>query len=50
MNNIFNEAYACACEIIETAKLNEGDVLLASRDLTPLRNTIREEVDNNANN
>lgn len=30
--------------------LNEGDVLLASRDLTPLRNTIREEVDNNANN
>ncbi len=28
MNNIFNEAYACACEIIESAKLNEGDVLV----------------------
>ena len=29
---------------------DSGDVLLASRDLTPLRNTIREEVDDNANN
>ncbi len=28
MENIFNEAYACACEIIETAKLVKGDILV----------------------
>jgi uncharacterized protein (TIGR01440 family) len=28
MKNIFNEAYACACEIIEAAKLVEGDILV----------------------
>ncbi len=28
MNQIFNEAYLCAKEIIETAKLNQGDILV----------------------
>lgn len=28
MNDIFNQAYACASEIIETAKLNPGDILV----------------------
>ncbi len=28
MNDIFNQAYACATEIIETAKLSKGDVLV----------------------